>query len=123
MRAVGKAKREFTPRVVEPDVKEEAEEISQAVSLMLAYSGQVGARGCVNALKDEMEEKLIEKFGEKTSQASLSGGVLQHSKSCRAQLVLDDGKRLDGRGLMTCANSSGARHDPPHPRFGSFCPW
>ena len=99
--AVGKAKREFTPRVVEPDVQEEAEEIiSGRITDALLIQAKLERAAACNALKDEMEEKLIEKFGEENITGFIVGEAFYSiQKAAVRKLVLDDGKRLDGRGF------------------------
>ena len=99
--AVGKAKREFTPRVVEPDVQEEAEEIiSGRITDALLIQAKLEREAACNALKDEMEEKLIEKFGEENITGFIVGEAFYSiQKAAVRKLVLDDGKRLDGRGF------------------------
>ena len=99
--AVGKAKREFTPRVVEPDVQEEAEEIiSGRITDALLIQAKLEREAACNALKDEMEEKLIEKFGDENITGFIVGEAFYSiQKAAVRKLVLDDGKRLDGRGF------------------------
>jgi len=99
--AVGKAKREFTPRVVEPDVQQEAEEIiSGRITDALLIQAKLEREAACNALKDEMEEKLIEKFGDENITGFIVGEAFYSiQKAAVRKLVLDDGKRLDGRGF------------------------
>ena len=99
--AVGKAKREFTPRVVEPDVKEEAESIiSDRITDALLIQAKLEREAACNALKDEMAEKLIEKFGDENITGFIVGEAFYSiQKAAVRKLVLDDGKRLDGRGF------------------------
>ena len=99
--AVGKDKREFTPRVVEPDVKEEAESIiSDRITDALLIQAKLEREAACNALKDEMEEKLIEKFGDENITGFIVGEAFYSiQKAAVRKLVLDDGKRLDGRGF------------------------
>ena len=99
--AVGKAKREFTPRVVEPDVQEEAESIiSDRITDALLIQAKLEREAACNALKDEMAEKLIEKFGDENITGFIVGEAFYSiQKAAVRKLVLDDGKRLDGRGF------------------------
>ena len=99
--AVGKAKRKFTPRVVEPDVQEEAESIiSDRITDALLIQAKLEREAACNALKDEMEEKLIEKFGDENITGFIVGEAFYSiQKAAVRKLVLDDGKRLDGRGF------------------------
>ncbi|MDP6893573.1 MAG: polyribonucleotide nucleotidyltransferase, partial [Verrucomicrobiota bacterium] len=99
--SAGKAKREFEPRVVGADVQEEAESIiSDRITDALLIQAKLEREAACNALKDEMEEKLIEKFGDE----NISGFIVNEAfyaiqKAAVRKLVLDDGKRLDGRGF------------------------
>ncbi len=98
--AVGKTKREFTPRVVEADVQAEAESIiSDRITDALLIQAKLEREAACNALKDEMAEKLTEKFGEEAITGFMVGEAFYAiQKAAVRKLVLDDGKRLDGRG-------------------------
>ncbi len=99
--AVGKSKREFIPRVVETDVQEEAESIIlDRITDALLIQAKLEREAACNALKDEMEEKLIEKFGEENITGFIVGEAFYSiQKAAVRKLVLDEGKRLDGRGF------------------------
>ena len=99
--AVGKAKREFIPRVVAPDVQAEAESIvSDRITDALLIQAKLEREAACNALKDEMAEKLTEKFGEEAITGFMVGEAFYSiQKAAVRKLVLDDGKRLDGRGF------------------------
>ena len=63
--SAGKAKRKFEPRVVASDIQEEAESIiSDRITEALLIQAKLEREAACNALKDEMEEKLVEKFGD-----------------------------------------------------------
>ena len=99
--AVGKPKREFTPRVVEAEVKAEAESIiGGRITDALLIQAKLEREAACNALKDEMEEKLVEKFGEEDITGFIVGEAFYSiQKAAVRKLVLDEGKRLDGRGF------------------------
>ena len=99
--AVGKAKREFIPRVVAPDVMAEAESIiSDRITDALLIQAKLEREAACNALKDEMAEKLTEKFGAEAITGFMVGEAFYSiQKAAVRKLVLDDGKRLDGRGF------------------------
>jgi len=99
--SAGKAKRKFEPRVVASDIQEEAESIiSDRITEALLIQAKLEREAACNALKDEMEEKLVEKFGDE----NVTGFIVNEAfyaiqKAAVRKLVLDDGKRLDGRGF------------------------
>ena len=99
--AVGKPKREFTPRVVEAGVQAEAESIiGGRITDALLIQAKLEREAACNALKDEMEEKLVEKFGEEDITGFIVGEAFYSiQKAAVRKLVLDEGKRLDGRGF------------------------
>ena len=99
--AVGKPKREFTPRVVEAEVQAEAESIiGDRITDALLIQAKLEREAACNALKDEMEEKLVEKFGEENITGFIVGEAFYSiQKAAVRKLVLDEGKRLDGRGF------------------------
>ena len=99
--AVGKPKREFTPRVVEAEVQAEAESIiGDRITDALLIQAKLEREAACNALKDEMEEKLVAKFGEEDITGFIVGEAFYSiQKAAVRKLVLDDGKRLDGRGF------------------------
>ena len=99
--SAGKTKREFEPRVVGDEVQKEAESIiSDRITDALLIQAKLEREAACNALKDEMEEKLVEKFGDE----NITGFIVNEAfyaiqKAAVRKLVLDDGKRLDGRGF------------------------
>ena len=99
--AAGKTKREFVPRVVEASVQAEAESIiSDRITDALLIQAKLEREAACNALKDEMAEKLVEKFGEEEITDFIIGEAFYSiQKAAVRKLVLDDGKRLDGRGF------------------------
>ena len=99
--AAGKTKREFVPRVVEASVQTEAESIiSDRITDALLIQAKLEREAACNALKDEMAEKLVEKFGEEEITDFIIGEAFYSiQKAAVRKLVLDDGKRLDGRGF------------------------
>ena len=99
--AVGKSKREFTLRVVESDVLEAAQAIiSDRITDALLIQAKLEREAACNALKDEMAEKLKEQFDEETlTDFIINEAFYSIQKATVRKLVLDDGKRPDGRGF------------------------
>ena len=99
--AVGKSKREFTLRVVESDVQEAAQAIiSDRITDALLIQAKLEREAACNALKDEMAEKLKEQFDEETlTDFIINEAFYSIQKATVRKLVLDDGKRPDGRGF------------------------
>ena len=99
--AVGKSKREFTLRVVESDVLEAAQAIiSDRITDALLIQAKLEREAACNALKDEMAEKLKEQFDEETlTNFIINEAFYSIQKATVRKLVLDDGKRPDGRGF------------------------
>ena len=99
--AVGKSKREFTLRVVESDVQEAAQAIiSDRITDALLIQAKLEREAACNALKDEMAEKLKEQFDEGTlTDFIINEAFYSIQKATVRKLVLDDGKRPDGRGF------------------------
>lgn len=99
--AVGKSKREFTLRVVESDVLEAAQAIiSDRITDALLIQAKLEREAACNALKDEMAVKLKEQFDEETlTDFIINEAFYSIQKATVRKLVLDDGKRPDGRGF------------------------
>jgi len=99
--AVGKSKREFTLRVVESDVLEAAQAIiSDRITDALLIQAKLEREAACNALKDEMAEKLKKQFDEETlTDFIINEAFYSIQKATVRKLVLDDGKRPDGRGF------------------------
>ncbi|MDQ6632702.1 MAG: polyribonucleotide nucleotidyltransferase [Verrucomicrobiota bacterium] len=96
---VGKKKRPITLNVVPDDILREAK--SQAGDRMvpaLLIPGKLARESAVKAIADEVGAKLVEKFGaEKVTEFVLKDAFYYIQKETVRGLVLDHGKRLDGR--------------------------
>ena len=70
-----------------------------------------------------MEEKLVEKFGEEDITGFIVGEAFYSiQKAAVRRLVLDDGKRLDGRGSEDLRAVQRGRYDSPHTRLRPVLP-
>ena len=97
----GKKKREITVSVVPDDILAEAKSLAGArmVPALLTVK-KLEREAAVKAITDEVAAKLVEKFGEEKVTDSVLREAFYHiQKEAVRGLVMNDSKRLDGRGF------------------------
>ncbi|MBO7106919.1 MAG: polyribonucleotide nucleotidyltransferase [Verrucomicrobia bacterium] len=101
VKAAGKIKRTFEAMVIPPEVTAAAKEIvGDRMMPALTVVGKLEREAAVNAIKTEMTEKLVEKFGEELITSVLVGEVFYEIQSSTVRsLLLDKGQRMDGRAM------------------------
>ena len=96
---VGKKKREITLNIVPNEILQEAKKLAgdRFVPALLT-PGKLARESTVKAIQDEVGTKLIEKFGaEKVTQFVINDAFYYIQKEAVRKLILESGKRLDGR--------------------------
>jgi polyribonucleotide nucleotidyltransferase len=95
----GKPKRQITTNVVPEEVLVEAKNLAgDRIIAALLTPGKLAREAAVKAIFDEVGVKLVEKFGaEKVTEFVLKDAAYYIQKESVRGLVLDQGKRLDGR--------------------------
>ena len=101
VKVAGKVKRTFEAMVIPPEVTAAAKEIvGDRMMPALTVVGKLEREAAVNAIKTEMTEKLVEKFGEELITSVLVGEVFYEIQSSTVRsLLLDKGQRMDGRAM------------------------
>lgn len=101
VKAAGKIKRTFEAMVIPPEVTAAAKEIvGDRMMPALTVVGKLEREAAVNAIKTEMTEKLVEKFGEELITSVLVGEIFYEIQSSTVRsLLLDKGQRMDGRAM------------------------
>src|SRR5436190_23693394 len=97
----GKPKRAITLSVVPEDILKEAKALSRdrIVPALLTH-GKLARESAVKAVTDEVGAKLVEKFGEeKVTEFVLKDTFYYIQKEAARALIMNEGKRLDGRPL------------------------
>lgn len=97
----GRAKRAITLNVVPAEILKEAKSLagSRMVPALLT-PGKLARESAVKALNEEIGAKLVEKFGvEKVTEFVRKDAAYYLQKEAVRALILDDSKRLDGRGF------------------------
>jgi polyribonucleotide nucleotidyltransferase len=97
----GKTKRPITLTLVPEEILSEAKTLvgDRMISALLT-TGKLAREAAVTALTDEIGPKLVEKFGEdKLTEHVLKEAFYDLQKEVVRGLILDQDKRLDGRGL------------------------
>ena len=95
----GKKKREITVNVVPDEILHEAKALAgdRFVPALLT-PGKLARESAVKAIQDEVGAKLVEKFGaEKVTQFVINDAFYYIQKEAVRKLILESGKRLDGR--------------------------
>jgi polyribonucleotide nucleotidyltransferase len=95
----GKKKREITVNVVPDEILHEAKTLAgdRFVPALLT-PGKLARESAVKAIQDEVGAKLVEKFGaEKVTQFVINDAFYYIQKEAVRKLILESGKRLDGR--------------------------
>jgi polyribonucleotide nucleotidyltransferase len=105
----GKAKRQITLNVVPEEILKEAKSLAgdRFVPALLT-PGKLAREGAVKAIQDEVGVKLVEKFGaEKVTPFVVKDAFYYIQKEAVRSLILNSGKRLDGRGFDAIRSISG----------------
>lgn len=99
----GKKKREPILNVVPEDILAEAKNLSgDRIVPALLTPGKLAREAAVKAIADEVGLKLVEKFSaEKVTEFVLKDTFYYLQKEAVRSLILEQGKRLDGRGFDT----------------------
>lgn len=95
----GKKKREITLKIVPDEILAEAKQLAgdRFVPALLT-PGKLAREAAVNAIKEEVGAKLVEKFGEeKVTPFVINDAFYYIQKEAVRKLILESGKRLDGR--------------------------
>ena len=97
----GKKKREITLNVVPDEILNEAKALAgNRIVTALLTPGKLAREGAVAVITDEIGKKLVEKFGaEKVTEFVLKDAFYYIQKESVRDLIMNQGKRLDGRGL------------------------
>jgi len=95
----GKKKREITLNVVPDEILEEARKLAgDRIVPALLIHGKLAREGAVNAIFEDVGKKLVEKFGaEKVTEFVIKDAQYYIQKEAVRGLILNQGKRLDGR--------------------------
>lgn len=106
---LGKPKREITANVVPDDILKAAREFTgDRIITALLTPGKLAREASCKAIEAEMGAKLIEKFGEeKVTEFVVKDAFYYIQKEAIRSLILDQGKRLDGRGFDDVRHLSG----------------
>ena len=97
----GKKKREITLNIVPDEILQEAKNLAgdRFVPALLT-PGKLARESAVKAIQDEVGTKLKEKFGEeKVTEFVVKDAFYYIQKEAVRGLILNSGKRLDGRGF------------------------
>ncbi|HEY5232388.1 MAG TPA: polyribonucleotide nucleotidyltransferase [Verrucomicrobiae bacterium] len=95
----GKKKREITLNIVPDEILHEAKNLAgdRFVPALLTH-GKLARESAVKAIQDEVGKKLVEKFGaEKVTEFVIKDAFYYIQKEAVRKLILESGKRLDGR--------------------------
>src|SRR5580698_5800047 len=95
----GKKKREIKLNIIPDDILQEAKNLAgdRFVPALLT-PGKLAREGAVKAIQDEVGVKLTEKFGsEKVTEFVVKDAFYYIQKEAVRSLILNSGKRLDGR--------------------------
>ncbi|HWY32984.1 MAG TPA: polyribonucleotide nucleotidyltransferase [Candidatus Acidoferrum sp.] len=95
----GKKKREITLKIVPDEILAEAKQLAGSRFIpALLTPGKLAREGACNAIKEEVGAKLVAKFGaEKVTPFVINDAFYYIQKEAVRSLILDSGKRLDGR--------------------------
>jgi polyribonucleotide nucleotidyltransferase len=99
----GKKKREIKLNVVPDEILQEAKALAgDRFVPALLQPGKLNREAACNAIKEEVGAKLVEKFGaEKVTQFVINDAFYYIQKEAVRKLILENGKRLDGRNFDT----------------------
>ncbi len=95
----GKKKREIKLNIVPEEILNEAKALAgDRIVAALLTPGKLARETAVSAIFEEVGKKLVEKFGEeKVTEFVLKDAQYYIQKEAVRSLILNDGKRLDGR--------------------------
>ncbi|HZM06726.1 MAG TPA: polyribonucleotide nucleotidyltransferase [Candidatus Saccharimonadales bacterium] len=97
----GRKKRQITTSVVPEDILKEANDLAgeRMVPALLTHK-KLDREMAVKTLTDEIAAKLVEKFGkEKVTESVLREAFYYIQKEAVRKLIMEENKRLDGRGF------------------------
>ena len=100
---VGKTKRAITLKIVPDEILADAKALAgdRFVPALLT-PGKLNREGACNAIKNEVGEKLVAKYGaEKVTPFVINDAFYYIQKEAVRKLILESGKRLDGRDFET----------------------
>ncbi len=97
----GKAKRQISLKIVPEEILAEAKALAgQRIVTALLTPGKLAREDAVSALTEEIAKKLVAKFGEeKVTEFVLKDAFYYIQKQAVRSLIMDQDKRLDGRGF------------------------
>jgi len=97
----GRPKRQITLNVVPDEILQEAKRLAgDRIVPALLTPGKLAREGAVNGIFDEVGKKLVEKFGEeKVTEFVIKDAQYYLQKEAVRGLILNNNKRLDGRGF------------------------
>jgi polyribonucleotide nucleotidyltransferase len=100
---VGKPKRQITLNIVPDEILNEAKVLAgDRIVAALLTPGKLDREGAVAAITEEIGKKLVEKFGEdKVTEFVLKDAFYYIQKESVRGLIMNQGKRLDGRDFET----------------------
>jgi polyribonucleotide nucleotidyltransferase len=100
---VGKPKRQITLNIVPEEILTEAKALAgDRIVTALLTPGKLDREGAVSAITEEIGKKLVEKFGEeKVTEFVLKDAFYYIQKESVRGLIMNQGKRLDGRDFET----------------------
>ncbi len=106
--AAGKKKREIKVNIVPDEILNEAKSLAgYRIVPALLTPGKLAREAAVGAIFEEVGKKLVEKFGvEKVTDFMLKDIAYYLQKENVRSLILDQGKRLDGRAMDTVRSIS-----------------
>jgi polyribonucleotide nucleotidyltransferase len=97
----GKTKRQIKLNIVPEEILSAAKELAgDRIVPALLTQGKLAREAAVNAIFEDVGTKLVEKFGaDKVTSSGLKDVQYYIQKEAVRKLILDSGKRLDGRGF------------------------
>lgn len=100
---VAKKKRQITLNIVPEDILKEAKNLAgERMVPALLTPGKLARESAVKAITEEVGKKLVEKFGaEKVTEFVLKDAFYYIQKEAVRGLIMNQGKRLDGRDFET----------------------
>jgi polyribonucleotide nucleotidyltransferase len=100
---VGKAKRQITLNIVPEEILHEAKSLAgDRIVAALLTPGKLARESAVSVITEEISKKLVEKFGEeKVTDFVLKDAFYYIQKEAVRGLIMNQGKRLDGRDFDT----------------------
>jgi polyribonucleotide nucleotidyltransferase len=97
----GRAKRQITVNIVSDEILNEAKKLAgDRMAPALLTPGKLAREAACKAIQEEVGAKLKEKFGEeKVTNFTVSQAFYYIQKETCRTLIMEKGKRLDGRGI------------------------